>query len=239
LNKKQMKTVFHPSSSRGGADYGWLRAKHSFSFGSWFDPSRVQFGALRVLNDDWVAPGTGFSKHPHSDMEIITIPFEGKLRHQDSLGSVGEILPGEVQVMSAGTGIEHSEVNPDRQQALRLFQIWILPDRRGHEPRYDQRAFALPSPGEWVEYVGPMGQTEGIEIHQDAHIRRLSLAPDHSVRYALKSPNHGVYLISISGEALIEQQTLNTRDALGLWDTDALEIKALSGLDLLAIEVPM
>ncbi len=234
-----MKTIFHSSESRGGADYGWLRAKHSFSFGSWFEPSRVQFGALRVLNDDWVAPGTGFSKHPHSDMEIITIPLEGKLRHQDSLGSVGEIASGEVQVMSAGTGIEHSEVNPDRQSPLRLFQIWILPNRRGHAARYDQRAFEIPQTGQWIEYVGPMGETQALEIHQDAHIRRLRLEANQSIAYELKSPNHGVYLLSVEGDVRIGAQELKSRDALGAWHTESIEIHALSELDLLAIEVPM
>jgi len=234
-----MKTLFHSAQTRGGADYGWLKAQHSFSFGSWFDPNRIQFGALRVWNDDWVAPGTGFSKHPHSDMEIITIPLEGRLRHRDNLGNEGEIQAGEVQVMSAGTGIEHSEINPDLRTPLRLFQIWIFPDRPGHSPRYDQRAIPLGAPGSWTELAGPMGLTTGMEIHQNAWIRRLRLEAGQTTAYTLSEANHGVYAMVVEGAAEIGGHVLQSRDAVGVYETSGFELTAQTALDLIAIEVPL
>lgn len=240
LNKQiPMKTLFHPAHTRGGADYGWLKAQHSFSFGSWFDPGRIQFGALRVWNDDWVAPGTGFSKHPHNDMEIITITLEGRLRHRDNLGSEGEIRAGEVQVMSAGTGIEHSEINPDPRTPLRLFQIWIFPDQQGHSPRYDQRAIPMEAAGIWTELAGPMGHTTGLEIHQQARIRRIQLEPGQTADYTLEHAERGVYAMVVDGTAAIGEQLLNTRDAIGIFETPGFSINAQTALDVIAIEVPL
>src|SRR5437868_2538729 len=164
-----MKTILHKANTRGHANHGWLDSYHSFSFGGYHDPARIHFGALRVLNDDTVAGGMGFGMHPHDNMEIITIPLSGQLEHRDSMGNTGVISKGEVQVMSAGTGIQHSEKNKNTDEALKLLQIWVFPDKKNVEPRYDQRAFDLEaSKNQLVNIVSPIGSAEGLNIHQDA-----------------------------------------------------------------------
>jgi redox-sensitive bicupin YhaK (pirin superfamily) len=236
-----MHIIQHPASTRGGADHGWLKARHSFSFGGWHDPSRIHFGMLRVLNDDLVAPGAGFGKHPHDNMEIITIPLTGALKHQDSTGGEGVIKPGEVQVMSAGTGVFHSEMNASGNEAVTLFQIWIIPNRRNVEPRYDQRTFSEDDRvGKWQTLISPMDtDDEGIKIHQDAWISRATITDGGTLEYAMHRKGNGVYLMLVEGALTIADKTMWRRDALGITGTDRIEIKATDPSDVLVIEVPM
>jgi quercetin 2,3-dioxygenase len=235
-----MKTVFHSADTRGHADHGWLNAHHSFSFAQWYNPERVHFGALRVLNDDIVAPKMGFGKHPHDNMEIITIPMEGILRHQDSMGNSSEILPGEVQVMSAGTGIQHSEFNVDNDNALKLFQIWVFPREKGVKPRYDQKAFSPESRhNQWQQIVSPNPDDEGTWIHQDAWFHLADLDAGNSLDYVVRKPGNGIYILLIDGEATAAGQSLGRRDAVGVTETDNVTIAATTNAKVLLMEVPM
>jgi redox-sensitive bicupin YhaK (pirin superfamily) len=193
-----MKTVLHKANSRGHADHGWLNAYHSFSFAGYYDPTRVHFGVLRVLNDDTVAGGMGFGMHPHDNMEIITIPLAGKLEHKDSMGNSGVINKGEIQVMSAGTGVHHSEKNKDAQEQVKLLQIWVFPDRKNVEPRYDQKAFDLnATKNKLVNVVSPMGDKEGLNINQHAWFHLGKLDKDFNTTYELKDKTNGVYAFVI------------------------------------------
>jgi redox-sensitive bicupin YhaK (pirin superfamily) len=235
-----MKTVLHKANSRGHANHGWLNAYHSFSFAGYYDPSRVHFGALRVLNDDTVAGGMGFGMHPHDNMEIITIPLEGKLEHKDSMGNSGVINKGEIQVMSAGTGVHHSEKNKDAQEQVKLLQIWVVPDSKNVEPRYDQKAFDLnASKNKLVNVVSPMGDNDGLNIHQHAWFHLGKLDKDFSTTYELKDKTNGVYAFVIDGDVTINGEKLNRRDGLGISETDKLDIKSNSEAELLLMEVPM
>ncbi len=233
---------FHPAHSRGAADHGWLKAKHSFSFGQWYNPDRSNFGALRVLNDDWVAPGAGFGKHPHKNMEIITIPLTGALKHQDSTGGEGVIRPGEVQVMSAGTGVFHSEVNASSTEPVTLFQTWIVPKRTSVDPRYDQRAFAEADRyGLWQMLVSPIDRPEddGLKIHQDAWISRAAVEAGTTLEYVLHAPLNGAYVLLVEGAATVEGQALGKRDAAGISGVEKFLVEAREASDVLVIEVPM
>lgn len=235
-----MKAEFHPSNSRGHADHGWLNARHSFSFASWYDPTRIHFGALRVLNDDIVAPGAGFGTHPHDNMEIITIPLSGSIKHQDSMGNSSVITTGEIQVMSAGTGIQHSEFNPDHQKELNLFQIWIFPDKRNVEPRYDQ--FVMDQNGmddHFLQLVSPNTDDEGTWIHQQAWIHMAKISQNNTLSYPLKLRSNGVYFIVIEGKVRIGDRILEQKDALGVWETESIDVEALENSRILALEVPM
>jgi redox-sensitive bicupin YhaK (pirin superfamily) len=235
-----MKTVLHKANSRGHADHGWLNAWHSFSFAGFHDPSRVHFGALRVLNDDTVAGGMGFGMHPHDNMEIITIPLAGKLEHKDSMGNSGVINKGEIQVMSAGTGIHHSEKNSDSKEQVKLLQIWLFPDQKNVEPRYDQKVFDLSaSKNKLVNVVSPMGEKEGLNIHQHAWFHLGKLDKDLSTTYELKDKTNGVYAFVIDGDVTINGEKLNRRDGLGISEIDKLEIKTETDAELLLMEVPM
>jgi redox-sensitive bicupin YhaK (pirin superfamily) len=235
-----MKTVLHKAGSRGHADHGWLNAWHSFSFAGYHDPSRIHFGALRVLNDDTVAGGMGFGAHPHDNMEIITIPLSGQLEHRDSMGNTGIISKGEVQVMSAGTGIQHSEKNKNAKEALKLLQIWLFPDTKNVEPRYDQRAFDMDAAkNSLLNIVSPMGSAEGLNIHQNAWFHIGKLDKDTSLVYELKDKQNGVYAFLIDGEVTINGEKLNRRDAIGITESEKLEIKAGSDAEILLMEVPM
>lgn len=235
------KVVFHPANQRGHADHGWLNAHHSFSFAGWYDPSRIHFGALRVLNDDIVKGGMGFGKHPHDNMEIITIILDGKLAHKDSMGHEQNILPGEVQVMSAGSGVFHSEFNPDPHKEVNLFQTWIFPNKRNVVPRYDQKAFTEEGRiNELQLLVSPMdNEDDGLKIHQDAWIYRTTLGQGISVAHTLHTPGHGAYIMVIEGSVMINDQKLNKRDALGVSETENVEITALKNSDVILFEVPM
>jgi len=235
-----MKTVFHSEASRGHANHGWLNAKHSFSFASWQNPERVHFGALRVLNDDIVAPSMGFSKHPHDNMEIITIPLRGALKHQDSMGNSSIIEAGEVQVMSAGTGVQHSEVNAKHDEAINLFQIWIFPNKQNVTPRYDQICYdeaALKN--NFLQVVSPNSDDAGTWIHQNAWIHLSQIEAGTNLTYELKKSGNGVYILNIDGTYEIAEQSLNNRDAIGIWETESVTIHANKSGRLLLIEVPM
>lgn len=235
-----MQSVFHQASSRGFAKHGWLTTHHSFSFASYYDPARMGFGALRVLNDDAIAPGSGFGRHPHDNMEIITIPLSGSLKHEDSMGNSAVIETGEVQVMSAGTGVEHAEWNASETNELTLLQIWILSEKRGVTPRYDQHRFDTSTyRNNFFSVVGPMNEGGMLGIHQDAIISLGCFDAGREVQYVLKSSGHGVYFFVIDGSGKIEGQALSRRDALGVWNTEEIAITSLEDLFLVAIEVPM
>ena len=238
-----MKTIIHKADSRGFANHGWLQANHSFSFASWNNPERVHFGALRVLNDDIIAPKMGFGTHPHDNMEIITIPLKGVLKHRDNMNNDWQsVLPGEVQVMSAGTGVQHSEINGSVEDYLSLFQIWIIPQKRNVEPRYDQKTFkAEDRKGKLQTIVSSFDDknVSGLKIHQDAKLSRLDLAEGETFTYELKSKNHGVYIMTISGKVDITGKILESRDAIGISETDDFSIVSKAESELLLIEVPM
>jgi len=235
-----MKTEFHPASSRGHAHHGWLEARHSFSFASWFNRDRMHFGALRVLNDDIVAPGMGFGKHPHDNMEIITIPLRGSLKHEDSMGFSEVIHAGEVQAMSAGTGIYHSEFNASTTEDINLFQLWIFPNQQEVVPRYQQMAYSLSeAKDQWLQLVSPHPEDAGLWIHQNAWIHVCDMSENAHLIYTLKDPHNGVYLMNIEGEKWVDGQSLTARDALGCWETDTIEIQAKENGRILLIEVPM
>ena len=235
-----MKTILHKADTRGHADHGWLNAWHSFSFASYHDPEKVHFGVLRVLNDDTIAGGMGFGSHPHDNMEIITIPLSGQLEHKDSMGNTGVISKGEVQVMSAGTGIQHSEKNKNQDEALKLLQIWLFPNKKNVKPRYDQRAFDLEAAkNNLLTIVSPMGEKQGLNIYQNAWFSLGKLDKDYTITYQLKDKNNGVYVFVIDGDLLINGEQLNRRDALGIAGAGDLEIKANSESELLLMEIPM
>ncbi len=233
-----MKTVFHAANSRGHADHGWLNAKHSFSFASWHNPERIHFGMLRVLNDDTVAGGMGFGKHPHDNMEIITIPLAGSIQHEDSMGFSEVIHAGEVQVMSAGTGIYHSEYNPSPDQELNLFQIWIFPKQKQVEPRYAQRKYEL-NEGTFTELVGPQESGISTWIHQDAWLSMGTFKAGRSQEYQLKRQGNGIYLMLVEGQIKIGDQLLTQRDAIGISQTNQVQIEIEANAKILVIEVPM
>ncbi len=235
-----MKSIFHPANERGHADHGWLNARHSFSFSSWYDPSKVHFGVLRVLNDDIVAAGTGFGMHPHKDMEIITILLEGELQHRDDMGNGSIIRKGDVQVMSAGTGVYHAEFNPSESAATNLFQLWIFPKENNITPRYDQKSFPLNGRKNRFQTIASgIHRDEELYIHQDAVLSRCSMDTGTSLIYPIAVSGNGVYIIVISGAVSVGDQSAHNRDAVGIWDCDHVELKATEDTELLIIEVPM
>ena len=233
-------TVLHKADSRGHADHGWLNAHHSFSFANYHNPDRVHFGVLRVLNDDVIAGGMGFGTHPHDNMEIISIPLEGELEHKDSMGNGAVIRHNEVQAMSAGTGIRHSEKNPNHGQPTNLLQIWIFPKSRNIAPRYDQRLFDPKGRvNQWQQIVSPIGDEEGIHIHQDAWFQLGDFDKGVETTYPIKKKDNGVYAFVIKGHATINGQALSQRDGLGIWDVEELTVKADSDSEILLMDVPM
>ena len=237
-----MKKILSPAHTRGSADYGWLKANYSFSFANYFDPQRIQFGALRVWNDDTIAAGMGFGKHPHDNMEIVTIPLSGGVLHEDSMGHKGTVMPGEIQVMSAGTGVTHSEFNASNQDSLKLFQIWIFPDRQNVTPRYDQKTIAsLLKPNTLTPIVVPRdtAQENQLWIHQNAYFYWGDFHQDINYTFTPSGPGQGIYLMVVEGAASIDQQTLGKRDAMGIWETQKLEISIEANTKILALEVPM
>jgi quercetin 2,3-dioxygenase len=232
--------ILHKASSRGHADHGWLNAYHSFSFASWYNPERIQFGMLRVLNDDTVAAGMGFGTHPHDNMEIITIPLEGDLAHKDSMGNSSTIKTGDVQVMSAGTGIQHSEFNPNADLQTKLFQIWLFPKHRNVEPRYQQITLDIAKQKNYfAQILSPNKDDEGVWIHQDAWFYLSDFDKDFSKKLSLKKEGNGFYIINIEGEIEVNGEKLEKRDAIGIWETNELEIKANSDSRFLIMEIPM
>ncbi len=236
-----MKTVLHKSEDRGQANHGWLDARFSFSFGGWQNRDKVHFGALRVLNDDRIAASMGFGRHPHDNMEIVTIPLAGALKHADSTGGQGIISKGEVQIMSAGSGIEHSEINASHTEEARTLQIWVFPKERNIQPRYDQRDFRSElKPGQFRTLVSPNAEADdAMWINQDAwfSIGRFETAAD--VDYTIHRNGNGVYAFVIEGSAAVAGQTLGKRDALGIWETENVTFSVTEGTELLLIDVPM
>lgn len=241
--KYTMKTILHKAEDRGFANHGWLQANHSFSFANYYNPEKMNFGALRVLNDDVIAPKMGFGTHPHNNMEIITIPLKGVLKHRDSMHNEWqEIKAGEVQVMSAGTGIEHSEINGSADEHLSLFQIWVVPNKENVAPRYDQKKFnSIERNNNLQTLVTSIDENvEGtLKIHQDAIISRIDLDKDSTFNYTLKSKNHGVFAMNIYGKFSINNTDLETRDAIAISETNSFSVASNETSSLLFIEVPM
>jgi redox-sensitive bicupin YhaK (pirin superfamily) len=238
--KKTMNTVLHKANTRGHANHGWLDTNHTFSFAHYYDPSRVQFGALRVLNDDFVDGGMGFGTHPHDNMEIISIPLSGDLEHKDSMGNVAVIKQNDVQIMSAGTGIYHSEYNKNKDKKVNFLQIWVFPKVRNIEPRYDQINFR---PEDRVnklqQIVSPSKTDDGVWINQDAWFHLGNLKKGFATDYTVKQKGNGVYAFVIEGDVTIHDQKLNKRDGFGVWNVDKFSISADSDTEVLLMEVPM
>ena len=235
-----MKTIVHKANERGHANHGWLNAYHSFSFANWYNPEKVQFGMLRVLNDDTIAAGMGFGTHPHDNMEIITIPLEGDLAHKDSMGNGTTIKSGDIQVMSAGTGIQHSEFNPNHDQHTKLFQIWLFPKYRNVEPRYQQITIDKSlEKNDFAQILSPNPDDAGVWIHQDAWFYLSDFDADFSKKLSLKKEGNGFYIMNIEGEIEVNGEKLERRDAVGIWETNEIEIKANTAAKFLVIEIPM
>ena len=236
-----MKTILHKADTRGHAQHGWLNSYHTFSFARYYNPERVHFGALRVLNDDTVAPGQGFGTHPHDNMEIISIPLSGDLEHKDSMGNVSVIREGDIQVLSAGTGITHSEYNKNRDREVKFLQIWVFPNRRDVEPRYDQITLPVSQDtNTFRQVLSPDPADEGVWIHQNAWFHIGTFDRDGKASYNLRDPrNNGVYIFVLEGKVQVGDQVIESRDGLGIWEVDAFEVKALESSRLLIMEVPM
>jgi redox-sensitive bicupin YhaK (pirin superfamily) len=236
-----MKSVLHKAATRGHANHGWLDSWHTFSFANYHNPERIHFGALRVLNDDTVAAGMGFGRHPHDNMEIISIPLEGDLEHQDNTGTNQVIRKGDVQVMSAGSGIAHSEKNKNNDQQVKFLQIWVFPNQKNVKPRYDQKTFDdAVKHNQLAPVVSPLGTNDGgVQVHQDAWFHLGKLDQGTVLDYEVKKKGNGVYAFLLEGDATINEIAMNRRDGLGLSETDRLNIKADSDAEILLMEVPM
>lgn len=235
-----MKTIYHAAGTRGYADHGWLKTTHTFSFADYYNRARMHFGVLRVINDDHVEAGEGFGTHPHNDMEIITIPLNGDLEHRDSMGNGGIIRKGDIQVMSAGTGISHSEFNANDDRAVEFLQIWVFPRAKGYTPRYDQMRIANSAKhNNFQQIISPNKDDEGLWIHQDTWFYLAKFDKGISKEYILKKEGNGVYIFVIEGTAKIGGQVLNRRDGYGIWDTDRFLLDALEYSEILLMEVPI
>jgi redox-sensitive bicupin YhaK (pirin superfamily) len=232
--------VLHKADTRGDASHGWLHSKHSFSFANYYNPERMHFGALRVLNDDVVAPGMGFGAHPHDNMEIISIPLDGDLEHKDSMGNTTVIKKGDIQVMSAGTGIRHSEYNKNKDKAVKFLQIWVFPNKKNVTPRYGQVTLnEADRHNKLQQVVSPDANDAGVWIHQDAWFHLGKFDKGLSTDYKLKAKGNGIYLFNLHGEIEVNGQVLSDRDAYGVWDTESISISMLSDAEFLVMEVPM
>lgn len=241
-NKEEqtMNTVLHKASTRGHANHGWLDTNHTFSFANYYNPERMHFGVLRVLNDDSVIGGKGFGKHPHDNMEIVTIPLSGDLAHQDSMGNSSVIKNGEVQVMSAGTGLFHSEYNANSDKAVKFLQIWLFPNRKNVKPRYDQISIkSISLKNDFYQVLSPSKDDQGVWIHQNAWFHLGDFEKEKTTHYQLKSPENGLYVFMIEGDATVENQVLNRRDGLGIWNTKNVKITASANSKILLMDVPM
>lgn len=236
-----MKQVLHPANQRGAANHGWLNSHHSFSFANYYNPEKMNFGLLRVLNDDVVAPGRGFGKHPHDNMEIISIPLSGDLEHEDSMGNKAIIKEGEIQAMSAGTGIFHSEYNASQTDEVKFLQIWIFPREKDVTPRYDQILLPdLSKTNTLHQVLSPNPNDDGIWVHQDTWFNMGTYDTGKTAEYNIQKTGNGVYAFIIDGSFEIEGQKLGKRDAIGLWETNKIDFKSLeAGSRLLLIDVPM
>lgn len=229
----------HRASSRGHADHGWLNTYHSFSFAQWHDPSRMHFGPLRVLNDDFVSAGKGFGKHPHDNMEIISIPLEGSLRHEDSMGNGAVIEKGDIQIMSAGTGVIHSEKNNSIADPVQFLQIWVFPNQKDLPPRYEQKTFAIEDERNQFHCIVSPSEEEGVLIHQNAWFYLSSWDQGHAESYELKAIDQGVYLFVLEGSLDVDGHVLNRRDAMSISKVDLVQMRATSESRFLLIDVPM
>jgi redox-sensitive bicupin YhaK (pirin superfamily) len=235
-----MKTIIHKAETRGHINHGWLDTYHTFSFANYYDPERVHFGTLRVLNDDRIAAGEGFGQHPHDNMEIITIPLYGDLEHKDSMGNHGVIHHGDIQIMSAGTGIFHSEFNNNIDIDVQLLQIWVFPNKKNVTPRYDQISLSdISRPNELYQILSPNANEQGVWIHQQAWFHMGDLSENWTGKYFLKGNNTGVYLFVIEGNVSVVGKSLNRRDGLGISETSSIEISTKSQTKLLIMEIPM
>lgn len=235
-----MKTIFHQADSRGFANHGWLKSHHTFSFANYYNPERIHFGTLRVLNDDQVIGGMGFGAHPHDNMEIISIPLEGDLEHKDSMGNHGIIRHGEIQVMSAGTGVVHSEFNANKEKDVKFLQIWLFPRERNVTPRYDQKKIDGDQNNQFLQILSPNQNTEGVWIHQDAWFSLTTMDQDFETTYDVKKNGNGVYFFILEGSAEIVGQEMERRDGLGVWETDKITVKSTSdSTKILVMDVPM
>lgn len=235
-----MKTILFNAADRGAADYGWLKPNYYFSFSQYHNPEKIHFGLLRVLNDDFVAGGGGFPTHPHDNMEIVTIPFSGALQHKDSTGGQGIIKAGDIQIMSAGTGVQHSEANASATEPVTLFQIWVFPKERNIKPRYDQKTFDINDRiNQWQTVVSPIEADKALWINQDAKFSLTKLEAGKTLDYTNTFAGNGVFLVAINGSVKVADITLSKRDAVGISGTDSFTITAAEDAELLAIEVPM
>lgn len=235
-----MQTIYHPAASRGFADHGWLKSAHTFSFAGYHNPERMGFGVLRVINDDYVEGGQGFGTHPHRDMEIISIPLSGDLAHRDSMGNGSIIKNGDIQVMSAGTGITHSEMNANRNLPVKFLQIWVLPRTNGVTPRYQQVTIANETcRDDFRQIVSPDAAGEGVWIHQNAWFSLARFSDGLKKHYHIKRAGNGVYVFVLKGKAVVGGIELGERDGLGLWETEGFDVEALGDAEILLMDVPM
>ncbi|MCO6175219.1 pirin family protein [Flavobacterium sp. NRK F10] len=232
--------VLHKADSRGYANHGWLKSFHTFSFANYYNPERVNFGVLRVLNDDTVDPGMGFGTHPHENMEIISIPLEGDLEHKDSMGNTTVIKHGDIQVMSAGTGVMHSEYNKNKDALVKFLQIWVFPNQRNVAPRYDQITLNVADRhNKLQQIVSPNPDDAGVWLHQNAWFNMGNFDKDTTTEYKVHDAKNGLYVFVLKGEITVGEQKLTTRDGYGIWDFDTVTIKADSNAEFLLMEVPM
>ncbi|OOF66255.1 pirin family protein [Rodentibacter sp. Ppn85] len=235
-----MKTVFHSANSRGNADHGWLKSRHIFSFANYYAPDRIHFGALRVINDDFVEGGRGFGTHPHDNMEIISIPLSGDLAHRDSMGNGSVIRHGDIQVMSAGTGITHSEMNPNTDIPVKFLQIWVFPNKRNVTPRYQQISIAEGAkPNDFQQILSPNADDEGVWIHQNAWFNLAKFDKGTTKEYRLNDTKNAVYIFVIKGSAKVAGFDLSERDGLGVWHVENFNVEATDDAEILLMEVPM
>lgn len=235
-----MKTILHKASDRGSADHGWLKPNFYFSFAGYYNPEKVHFGLLRVLNDDFIAGGGKFHTHPHDNMEIVTIPLSGAVHHKDNTGGEGIIKAGDVQIMSAGSGVLHSEANASADDELNLFQVWVFPKERNIKPRYDQRTFDINDrTNNWQVVVSPREEDKALWINQDARFSLTTLKAGKTIDYKNAFSGNGVFLVVVNGAVKVGDTVLNKRDAIGVYDTDSFSITASEDAELMAIEVPM
>jgi quercetin 2,3-dioxygenase len=240
-NSKMMdNSVLHKADTRGVANHGWLQSQHTFSFANYYNPERMHFGVLRVLNDDIVASGMGFGTHPHDNMEIISIPLEGDLEHKDSMGNTTVIKEGDIQVMSAGKGITHSEYNKNKDKEVKFLQIWLFPNKRDVQPRYDQITLSgVEKKNEFYQVLSPNADDQGVWIHQDAWFHLGKFDQNVETEYIVQKKGNGVYFFVLEGEIEVEGQMLSKRDGFGIWDVNKVDVKTISGSKVLLMEVPM
>jgi quercetin 2,3-dioxygenase len=238
--EKKMKTVVHRSEDRGTADHGWLKARHSFSFAGYYNPAKTHFGTLRVLNDDSIAAGKGFGSHPHDNMEIVTIPLEGNLAHQDNMGNKSVIRKNDVQIMSAGTGVVHSEFNDSKTDYVKLLQIWVFPKVEDIKPRYEQKTYRHEDrKNKFQIVVSPDTADGGVWINQDAWFSLGDFEKGREQSYSIHKPTNGMYIFILEGSAEINGEKLNRRDAMGISNAEKADITILENAEILVIEIPM